>query len=140
MKAISHNLGPRKPPADDRPVGVGQVDAHHPNPVPAAQGVQVGGEFRFAPAGAQVKDPPVLQVAKGRREALAAMERVLVDAEHLRTIQAKTFLGLALRKLRVDASDGGLAQGLPPSQGRGTDPVIVALIDLLAPRFRAAPA
>src|SRR5664279_6197789 len=33
-----------------------------------------------------------------------------------------------------------LAQRLPPGQSRGTDPVVVALIDRFPPWFRAAPA
>lgn len=140
VEAVGHDLGAGKPTADDRAVGVGQVDADDSDALPAPQGAQVGGQLRLAAAGAEVEDPAVLQVAEGGGEALAAMQGVLIDTKHLRAVQALAFPGFALGELGVDAAHRGRPQSLPPSQGRGTDAVIVALEDPLSPRLRAASA
>ena len=65
---------------------------------------------------------------------------MLIDTEDLGTVHTQALLGPALGELGVDAGDRGLTQGLPPGQGRGTDAVVVTFVDLLPPRFGAAPA
>jgi len=124
VEAIRHDGGPGEPPFDDRAVRVGQVDAHDPHLFAAPQGAQVGGQIGLAAAGGDVKDPPAMQIAKGGREALAAVQGVLIDAEHPGAIHAQALLRLPLGKLSINASDGGLTQALPLGQHRGADPVV----------------
>ena len=79
------------------------------------------------------------QIAEGRREALATVQGMLVDAEDLRTLQAQSLLRFPLGKLSVDATDGRLPHVLPSGQTRGADPIVVPAEHLLSPSFRAVP-
>ena len=101
---------------------------------------QVRGQLGLAPAGANVEDPAPMQVAEGGGEALALVERVLVDAEHPRAVQTQPLLGLPLGKLGVDARHRPWRYLLPISQDRGTDAVTVTLVNSLPPGLCAVPA
>src|SRR5271157_4772157 len=139
MEAVGDDQGSWEPAPHEAAVAVGQVDADDPHPLSAFEAREVARELGLAPAGAYVEDPPVLQVAKGRGEALALVERVLVDPQDERAVQAEPLPGLPLCKLGVDATYGRRRRALAAREHRGADPVIVALIDRLPPRLRAAP-
>jgi len=70
--------------ANQGAVGGGEVHAHHAHLLLALEIAQVRLQGRFAAAGYHVVDGVVFEIAEGSREALAAAEEMLVDAEYAR--------------------------------------------------------
>ena len=75
VESVGDDDGAREPAPDECAVAVGQIDANHAHPLAPTQARQIRPELGFAATGAQVENPVVLEVAKGRREALAPMQR-----------------------------------------------------------------
>lgn len=117
MEAVGNNPGIGEVGADDVAVRAGEVDADHPDLVPTAQCCQVGGEVGNAPAGPDVEDPVVAQVAERGAEALGLVQGVFVDTEVLRAVQREAFTGLAACELGIDAANGGRSQSLVAGNG-----------------------
>ena len=140
VEAIDDDYRPWEPAMDHRSVGGGHVDADDTDPVTAAQGAQVTRQLRLAAAGAEIEDSVVLQIAEGGGEALAAVQRVLVDAQDKGAVQAAALRRLALGELGVDPAHRGRAQAFALTQCRCADPVVVMFEDLVAIRFAAMPA
>lgn len=137
VEAVGDDHRPREPAPDHEPIRVGQIDADHAHLLATAQTAQVARQLTLAPASAYVEDPAVLKIAEGRREALSSVERMLVDPEDERTVDAQPLPSLPLGKLRVDAPHRGRAHVLAPRERRGADPIVVALIEDLAVRLCA---
>ena len=55
MKAVRHDFGPRKVGSHHPAVGAGEVDADHPNLVPALQAAQEPAQFALAAPGEPVR-------------------------------------------------------------------------------------
>jgi len=110
VEAVGNDLGLGEAAGDEVAVGAGKVDTDDADLVPAAEAVEVGAQLGQAAAGDDVEDTVVFEVGESGGKAQAAVERVLVDAEHGRAVQAQALGGFAPGELGVDARDGCRAE------------------------------
>jgi len=137
MEAVGDDLGTGEPLPHKPPVWAGQVDTDQSDLLASLQGSKESTKILFAPAGMDIKDSVVLQVAEGGAEALSLVQGMLINAEIEGAILANTFLGFSLGKLLVDASYGRLAEPLSFAQDAGTDATLVLFVDVVAEGLRA---
>lgn len=132
MESVCDDPGVWKPPADDLPIGAGEVDADDSYSLTAFQGGKEGGKLVFAFALSKVKDAVIVQIAEGGNEPAFAVESVLVDSEHHRAIQIAALMGDSFGPLAEDPPCRGRTDRSAPRDGFQIDPVLVVAVDLPA--------
>ena len=138
MEAVGDDTGIGEPDADHFTVRMGHVYAHHAHLVTASEAAQILGELRSAASLDHVEDLVCLQVAEGGHVLAVAVQGVLVDAQHRRTVLTLTLPGLALGEGRVGTRHRRCTDLLTFSHPLGADPVVVVTVDLFAQRLAAA--
>lgn len=135
MEPVRDDSGVGEIATDQGTIRAAQIDADDLNLFAPFELSEVRLQFRGAATGHHVEDTVVLQIAEGRGEAVALMQRVLVQTEDLRTLQAQAFFGAAFGELSVATRDGGLAQAFFGCEGGRVDPRMMVLINPTTKRF-----
>ena len=137
MEAIGDDPGIGEPFFNEAAVGGTQIDANHPDPLPALERCHKAGQIFRASTWNNIEDFVVFEITESGRETSTLVESMLVDAQDNGAVEADALAGFSLGKLMIDAFDGGLPKLEKVGKRGGANAKVMLAIDLLAERLAA---